>query len=418
MNNIPTQNSINSVIQSITSNNKLTEQIMTSTIGTISKILDKQNNFEKNISKMNSLKKYVSNYTSIVSDVINLLCKQLPGEGKTLSDLLGRIENKKSDGSGDSTAAWTTIEATQQIGKIIENVFKTIDNLSKFKINFKVFVQLKKNIYVLKSVLKDCLLTFADAFYPISSNSKMSGILSTLIKQPDIVKTHIEYGYDKDGNQQIKSKGDQSVQGRLGFLDIVDRALSVINSVNNLKFPNFIRFHIKLKRFRHRLKAIINSMFDMFSKINKNDRLSKMLPTVSNIISGGTIKDSNGNNETEYQGIHQIIIKLQSVLDTMTNMHISEKTMNNIISTFNNTKEILGSIVKLISDNAMLSLSDTSHAKTLTTSTQNIKTSFSIMDIIISHIHKAKLINIFKKMILKSILFSAKIRSSFNYYLC
>ena len=258
-----TQNNINDVVKAVISNNTIAENVLTGTIKSIVRIADSSKVAENSMKTLNNLEKVIKSYSAIVSNVIDMLCNSK--DNKNLSQLLGRIRetDEVSDNRIVETTRFTVVDSAMQIPNIISSLFKVIENASKFKGNFKTIINVKRNIFLLKLVIKDLLNDLTNTFNELSNEDAINKIIKSLVKQPDTI-------YSITGEQKHKDLKAENItetkQGQLGLLDVFDRTFSIVGLLNNLNVPNLIVFEVKLIKMRTALNRLYKHILGFTDK--------------------------------------------------------------------------------------------------------------------------------------------------------
>lgn len=258
-----TQNNINDVVKAVISNNTIAENVLTGTIKSIVRIADSSKVAENSMKTLNNLEKVIKSYSAVVSNVIDMLCNSK--DNKNLSQLLGRIRetDEVSDNRIVETTRFTVVDSAMQIPNIISSLFKVIENASKFKGNFKTIMNVKRNIFLLKLVIKDLLNDLTNTFNELSNEDAINKIIKSLVKQPDTI-------YSITGEQKHKDLKAENItetkQGQLGLLDVFDRTFSIVGLLNNLNVPNLIVFEVKLIKMRTALNRLYKHILGFTDK--------------------------------------------------------------------------------------------------------------------------------------------------------
>ena len=358
---VVTQNNINDIVNAIIENSTVSEQALPKVIDTVKKLVNSANSIKGGPDAVKKVVRYVNSYKDIVTTIVGTLCKDLPGEGKTLSDMLGRIEKPDEYDSSKTTVQWTVIDAAQQIPKIIDSTSKMFESISGFKMGFKTMINFKRNVVVFKWMISDALAHFVNVFANLANDEKMDLILQKLIKQPDIVNEHIKNGYEysNDGVKRIVSDDikKNSKQGAFGLLDIVDKTFSMMSLLNSIKLPNFIKFKITRKKLSNQLSAILESLIGVFETLNKKyeGKLFSKIQWMSRIVVGDG-EDSDGSKKGAMIGLFQMSLRLNMLIEQISTIGLNEIRKKKITIAFTNFGELLDKLIEIFTSNNFYAL--------------------------------------------------------------
>lgn len=327
-----TQNNINDVVKAVISNNTIAENVLTGTIKSIVRIADSSKVAENSMKTLNNLEKVIKSYSAVVSNVIDMLCNSK--DNKNLSQLLGRIRetDEVSDNRIVETTRFTVVDSAMQIPNIISSLFKVIENTLKFKGNFKTIMNVKRNIFLLKLVIKDLLNDLTNTFNELSNEDAINKIIKSLVKQPDTI-------YSITGEQKHKDLKAENItetkQGQLGLLDVFDRTFSIVGLLNNLNVPNLIVFEVKLIKMRTALNRLYKHILGFTDKKLTEEILIQM----DNF---GVLIAGDGNKKI---GLTTTIENLKNLIEKIVEIENYSKFINRFNKT---TSEVINSVLEKI----------------------------------------------------------------------
>jgi hypothetical protein len=261
---------------------------------------------------------------------------------------------------------------------------------------------------VFKKLVTDSLKHFVSVLGEIATDKNINAILTKLIKQPDNVAKHLEYGYDYDdkGNKRVISEitKENSKQGSYGLLDIIDKAFSVIGLINNLKLPNFFKFYKLNKQLKKQLIGIIDSLVSVFDELNTahNGQLFDKMNLLARIIVGDG-EDSQGNKQGESIGMFQVIQKLKIIINQILSINLTNKNSKQITNLFVKFKNVINSLVVSINDPQFIELGSDKINKRIDDAKRTINSFVSIAASIQDSIRGILFLVHLKKPIIKSI---------------
>ena len=323
MDTVISQKDISSIVASIVANTKTTSQLVDGTLKTISTILKSYEKMSSSVGKINKLAEVIEKYNSLVADTVSALCQEQK-YGKNLSELLGRIEEYDNDKKTKVTK-FTIIDSAMQISKIIESSLGLFTKITDYKTNMVTMFKFRKNIRNIRTMLKSMLYEFVDIFSGISGNDIMDNILDTFIKQPDIY-TKLDKS-KKTGEHTSKSNIEEITKyGKLGLLDVIAQTFTIIDSVNNIKTPNFIVLHFKMLKVKRALKQILTSLIKF---------------------ADGYFKDDTTRLKIAINGIKKIVKLLIGMIDILNSLSEYEAKFKKVLPIFDKIKSLFATIIQI-----------------------------------------------------------------------
>lgn len=362
---IPNQNNINAVIESIVGNINVTQQILGATTAAIANVVKKQKSIDADFKQFRKLRNNITDFCDVTKVIINSLCTDLPN-GKSLSDLLGRIE--ETDKKGTIQVKYTVVDAVAQIANIIDSTFGVMEKISSFEMGFRRAAAIKRNIKILKLVVGDLLKDLTNVFTDLAANVDMNAILGSLIKEPDVTLERIV----KDVNQKDEFTSiDKSIttksikQGKLGLLDVFEKTFGLVGLMVNMKVPNILVLHYKMNKVKRALKIVFNSLMKFTQKVLTNDAM-KNLDRLGAAIMG----DGNGGKKT---GIYNIVTKLQMLIPAIKEISFTRRNRRRIIRALNRIGKVFTKIVTIVNAKLTGTLDDKAFSRKLAIVNANIE---------------------------------------------
>ena len=362
---IPNQNNINAVIESIVGNINMTQQILGATTAAIANVVKKQKNIDADFKQFKKLKNSITDFCNVTNVIIKSLCTDLP-DGKSLGDLLGRIE--ETDKKGTKQVKYTVVDAVAQIVNIIDSTFSVIEKISSFEMGFRKAFAIKRNIKILKLVVSDLLKDLTNVFTDLAANVDMNAILGSLVKEPDVTLEKII----KDVNQKNEyALTDKSIttksikQGKLGLLDVFEKTFGLVGLMVNLKVPNILVLRHKMHKVKRALKVVFNSLMNFTQKVLTNDAM-KNLDRLGAAIMG----DGNGGKKT---GIYNIVTKLQMLIPAIKDISFSRRKRRRIVRAIRRIGVVFNKIIELVNTKLAGTLDNKDFARRLSIVNANIE---------------------------------------------
>ena len=404
MANIPNQNSINEVVTSIVSNMEVTETLIISSIKSINKIADANKKAESGLKSINNLEKVIKSYSAVVSNVIEMLCKDMPNN-KSLTDILGRVReiDEMDENHVKEVTRFTVVDAIMQIPTIVNGMFDVLKKASEFKFGYKATRNIRKNIILLKSTIKLLFKEMVDIFSDIVNENDIDKIIKSFVKQPDTINNIVKNNIERtDKNTSIDKSITKTFtkQGQLGLLDVFEKTFSIIGMLNNLQTPNFIVLEARLLKMREALNRVLHHL-TAFIDNNITGNVSNQLNEFGVLI-GGDQNEKPGLLKT-FENIIELIKKSEELNNYTLKLAILNKYGFPVII------ETLKSIVKLVVDSgdkrksSITKLSDEQISKKLERAINNVENIGNLINILCGFAIKTVLFNKFKDSIICSI---------------
>lgn len=311
---IPTQNNVAQIAMAeanIEQNAKATNAILSTVLGSIKKIAEfKSSNIK--LSDVQYVENIVTSYKGMINSIITSLCQDDNGQARDLHALLGAIKDPDKSTKDKTVLKYTTIDAALQLPKVIDSMFELVDTISGTKFGFKTILKFKVNVKLLKFAINGLFKDLINAFSDVDANSNMDKIISCLVKQPDIIEQNINSVSDQT-NTSSNTKTDTKTitkQGQLGLLDVFVKTFEIVNMINSLKVPNFIKVKSKMIQTRLALKMLISDLIKWFDK-NIDNNTQEKLSLLEDVIVGK--KDNNGVREGGLQSIITSLVGMFSL---------------------------------------------------------------------------------------------------------
>lgn len=408
---IVTQNELTDIINAIVSNADnvdTIEQVLPKIIDTVKKMANSASSIKGGVESIKKVVRYVHAYRDVVVNVVGALCKDLPGEGKTLSDVLGRIEEPDAYDKNSTVVKWTVIEASQQIPKIIDSTFKIFESISGFKLGFKAMLNFKRNVMIFKHMIQSALILFVNVLSEIVNDKNIDVILKKMIKQPDTIDEHFDNKYDYD-NQGVKRligeiKDKKTVQGEFGLLDIFDKMFSVMSLLNALKLPTFVVFKVKMMRLKYQLSDMIATVVNTFDELDKKkeNKLFDKIQWMSRLVVGdGT--DSSGAKNGDMIGLYQMAVHINLLIEQLTTIKLTKKRTKKLKDVFVSFKNVLRALVIAIDDDDFIKLGSKTFSERISRVSETTKSFIDIIASLQDVIKGILFLKAFKKPIISSI---------------
>ena len=242
----------------------------------------------------------------------------------------GRIESPDEHDPTKKVVKWTTLEAAQQLPKLLDTSFKMLQTVGDFKGGFAAIIKIKQNVRLFKTTLKSVLRSFMDMFSDVVNHEDVDNILKKLVKQPDKVFEHIkrENDYDAKGVKRVIAEDIEKHNegGEPGILDVIDKTFSIIGLINNMKLPSFIKFYAGMFKLRIQLKNVLQSIVGVFDDLNKEHggKIFNKFNLIGRILVGDG-EDAEGNAKGEAIGMFQVAMKLKMIIDNLLKLNIDQK---------------------------------------------------------------------------------------------
>jgi hypothetical protein len=315
---IPTQNNVAQIAMAeanIEQNAKATNAILSTVLGSIKKIAEfKSSNIK--LSDVQYVENIVTSYKGMINSIITSLCQDDNGQARDLHALLGAIKDPDKSTKDKTVLKYTTIDAALQLPKVIDSMFELVDTISGTKFGFKTILKFKVNVKLLKFAINGLFKDLINAFSDVDANSNMDKIISCLVKQPDTIEQYINSVSDQtntSSNTSSNTKTDPKTitkQGQLGLLDVFAKTFEIVNMINSLKVPNFIKVKSKMIQTRLALKMLISDLIKWFDK-NIDNNTQEKLSLLEDVIVGK--KDNNGVREGGLQSIITSLVGMFSL---------------------------------------------------------------------------------------------------------
>lgn len=403
-----TQNDIKDIVNALIENATVSEQVLPKVIDTVKKLVNSVNSIKGGVDSVKKVVRYVNSYKDIVTTIVGTLCKDLPGNGQTISDMLGRIETPDEYDNSKTKTQWTVIDAAQQLPKIIEGTSKMFDTIAGFKMGFKAMIKFKRNANAFKWMISDALKHFVNVFADLAGNEKMDLILQKLIKQPDIVNEHIKHGYEysNDGVKRVISDDikKDSKQGAFGLLDIVDKTFSIMSLLNSIKLPNFIKFYITKKKLSNQLRGILETLVDVFENLNKKygGKLFSKIQWMSRIVVGDG-EESDGNKKGAIIGLFQMSLRLNMLIEQISTIKLDAIRKKKITNSFTNFGELLDKLVEIFTNDNFYALASKDTVTRVSKVSETVNSFISLISSLQDAIKGIIFLKVFKKTIINAI---------------
>lgn len=402
---IPTQKDLVAIIESNAAACQTVKASLITIADVTAEIAKNKNiqNFSSNVKSFTKIGSFVTKYSELTATIIKSLSAGVPAaENKSLlnlAEIMGRVETEDAKDKTKKIVKYTTVEAFQQINTIISEMVTMLEKLATADFGFGATRRLKKNIKLMGMamvmVMDELLYTLQD----IATMPGMQDIIKTLVKQPDktfeTIKNDVS---NNNGNILDKTITEKTIeQGQLGILDVITQTFSIINTLNSLQAPSFIKLKIELIKMKIALKMVVGMLLK-FSKEMATPETLKSIESLSVLIGGDENKKDGVN-----QGLLKISQKVVFLFETLSEWKFNNRQHKVVQTALNNLQDIINRVILLVSDNSFKELEKNNLGKSIQKGNENLCTVHDMFITMGNMVLDALKINIFKKLIINAI---------------
>lgn len=320
---VPNQNNIVDIINSSKDSVKIYDTIVSTIIKTTDKYEpSKLSKSQNSIKRMNAL---ISMYIDGLNSSLSILTAKYNGSD-SLSQVLGYVieEEKNENGVVISTkTSYRNIEAFQALSTLMTSMVKTIEGIGKIKLDRKTRGDISKNISLMVGTFNFAINEILNEFKNIDMD-RLTSIIDMLVTSPETVKIIDKSisNNSREGNK-INSHLANDIEtiksgSKMGILDILTKITELISGVMEMKFPNPIKFQVRLWVFGKMFKSAVNSLIHIGEDIQKENDIES-LNTFRDIMYTINSVFIEGDNEHEpaIDTIYQLTNKMSQMLSPM-----------------------------------------------------------------------------------------------------
>jgi hypothetical protein len=335
MNNIPTQQSINSIIDSVIANANNAVKIVNAAVNSISAINDKTS--QVGLLNKRQVKNVVSGYKEISNIIIETLCDDNEN-GDKVAIITSRMEEyKKNPNTNIKSKSYSTIDVTMRLLRMMNSSFSVIERLSEFNMGFFTMRRLKKNIRAYATAMYSIITEFSKVFSGFDFNGIMNDAIKCLVADPKTVeKTRTK---DADGNISTKTV---TTTGRAGLIDVFERTFGILDRLNNLRVPNFIKLKIKLKFVRLTFNVLISELADWAQKNATPERQQQLLAIEQMLVGDGRLQSKKTGS------VYSAVRALSNICNAIKGIRLGPLTLVSLYMAFFVLKQFINMFVKII----------------------------------------------------------------------